>query len=71
MRDSALGHPVVGPTFEEMLHPAKIAPEVRRRAQQGKMVEELDAQLDPEWWLREQAKVAKSDRLILSQERSA
>jgi hypothetical protein len=32
--------------------------------QQGKTVEELDAQLDPEWWLREQAKVAEIERRI-------
>jgi cysteine synthase len=29
--------------------------------QQGKTVEELDAQLDPEWWLAEQAKVQEID----------
>lgn len=34
--------------------------------QQGKAVEELDAQLDPEWWLAEQAKVGEMDRLILN-----
>lgn len=33
--------------------------------QQGKTVEELNAQLDPEWWLGEQAKVAEIDRIIL------
>jgi len=32
--------------------------------QQGKTVEELNAQLDPEWWLAEQAKVAELDRKI-------
>lgn len=32
--------------------------------QQGKTVEELDAQLDKEWWLAEQAKVADMDRRI-------
>jgi len=32
--------------------------------QQGKTVEELNAQLDPEWWLAEQAKVADLDRQI-------
>ncbi len=32
--------------------------------QQGKSVQELDAQLDPEWWLAEQAKVEEVDRLI-------
>ncbi len=32
--------------------------------QQGKTVEELDAQKDPEWWLREQAKVAEIDARI-------
>ncbi len=34
--------------------------------QQGKTVEELNAQLDPEWWLNEQAKVADIDRRILA-----
>ena len=34
--------------------------------QQGKTVEELDAQKDPEWWLREQSKVLEIDRLIRS-----
>ncbi len=32
--------------------------------QQGKTVEELDAQLNPEWWLKEQAQVAEIDRRI-------
>lgn len=32
--------------------------------QQGKSVEELDAQRDPQWWLAQQAKVAEIDRLI-------
>ncbi len=32
--------------------------------QQGKTVEELDAQKDPAWWLREQEAVAGIDRLI-------
>jgi hypothetical protein len=32
--------------------------------QQGKTVEELNAQLDPEWWLAEQAKVDELDRQI-------
>jgi len=32
--------------------------------QQGKTVEELDAQLDPEWWLREQALVPEMDARI-------
>jgi len=32
--------------------------------QQGKTVEELDAQKDPEWWLAHQAKTAEIDRLI-------
>jgi len=32
--------------------------------QQGKTVEELDAQLNPDWWLREQAKVAEIDERI-------
>ncbi len=32
--------------------------------QQGKTVEELNAQRDPEWWLAEQAKVTEIDRLI-------
>jgi hypothetical protein len=34
--------------------------------QQGKTVEELDAQLDPEWWLREQARVAEIDKRIVA-----
>ncbi len=33
--------------------------------QQGKSVEELDAQLDPEWWLCEQVKIADIDKRIL------
>ncbi len=33
--------------------------------QQGKTVEELNAQLDPEWWLAHQAKVAEIDRKIV------
>jgi cysteine synthase A len=32
--------------------------------QQGKSVEELDAQLNPDWWLREQAKVVEIDKRI-------
>ncbi len=32
--------------------------------QQGKTVEQLDAQRDPEFWLAEQAKVAETDRLL-------
>ena len=32
--------------------------------QQGKTVQELDAQLNPEWWLREQAKVTEIDKRI-------
>ena len=34
--------------------------------QQGKTVEELNAQRDPEFWLAEQAKVEEVDRLILA-----
>jgi cysteine synthase len=34
--------------------------------QQGKTVEELDAQLDEGWWLAEQAKVAETNRKILA-----
>jgi len=32
--------------------------------QQGKTVEELDAQRDPAFWLAEQAKVAETDKLL-------
>ena len=32
--------------------------------QQGKTVQELDAQLNPEWWLSEQAKVTEIDKRI-------
>ena len=32
--------------------------------QQGKTVEELNAQRDPAWWLAEQAKVAEIDRML-------
>jgi hypothetical protein len=32
--------------------------------QHGKTVEELDAQLDPEWWLCEQAKIPQIDKHI-------
>jgi len=32
--------------------------------QQGKTVQELNAQLDPEWWLAEQARVVEIDRRI-------
>ncbi|HZQ10332.1 MAG TPA: pyridoxal-5'-phosphate-dependent protein subunit beta, partial [Anaerolineae bacterium] len=32
--------------------------------QQGKSVQELNALLDPEWWLQEQSKVTEIDRLI-------
>jgi hypothetical protein len=32
--------------------------------QQGKTVEELDAQKDPAWWLEHQARVAEIDKLI-------
>jgi len=35
--------------------------------QQGKTVEELDAQKDPEWWLREQARIQEMDTMILAQ----
>ena len=68
---------------EAIFHGAKTdwikdgTPDVRRQwhnlkyfswvEQQGKMVEELDAQKDPEWWLVEQAKTPEIDRLILSQ----
>jgi cysteine synthase len=38
--------------------------------QQGKTVEELDAQLDPEWWLAEQARVYEIDELIVAQRRA-
>ncbi len=34
--------------------------------QQGKSVDELNAQLDPEWWLNQQAKVADTDRKIMA-----
>lgn len=34
--------------------------------QQGKTVEELNAQLDPEWWLAHQARVGEIDRRILA-----
>lgn len=34
--------------------------------QQGKSVEALDAQKDPEWWLAHQEKVAEIDKLILN-----
>ena len=33
--------------------------------QQGKTVEELDAQRDPEFWLAEQAKIEETDRLLV------
>ena len=33
--------------------------------QQGKTVEELDAQKDPEWWIRHQERVAEIDRMLL------
>jgi hypothetical protein len=32
--------------------------------QQGKTVEELDAQREPEWWLNEQAKIAEIDGML-------
>jgi len=32
--------------------------------QQGKTVQELNAQLDPDWWLEHQAMVADTDRRI-------
>jgi hypothetical protein len=32
--------------------------------QQGKTIEELDAQRDPEFWLAEQAKVKEMDRRL-------
>ena len=35
--------------------------------QQGKSVEELDAQRDPDWWLEHQARVAEIDRRLLEQ----
>lgn len=38
--------------------------------QQSKAVEELDAQLDPEWWLAEQARVHEIDKLILAKRSS-
>ena len=51
-------------------------PEVRRRwhnlkyytwvEQQGKTVDELNAQLNPEWWLAHQARVADIDQKILA-----
>jgi hypothetical protein len=34
--------------------------------QQGKTVDELNAQLDPEWWLAHQARVADIDQKILA-----
>lgn len=33
---------ITGPTFEEMLHPAKIAPDIRRRAQEARQNDPLD-----------------------------
>lgn len=39
--------------------------------QQGKTVEELDAQLDESWWLAEQAKVSTIDKRILESRRQA
>lgn len=38
--------------------------------QQGKTVEELDAQLNKEWWLQEQAKVPEIDRMLAAARRS-
>ena len=38
--------------------------------QQGKSVEQLDAQRDPEWWYQEQAKVAKIDQALLDKRRA-
>jgi len=32
--------------------------------QQGKTVEELDAQLDPDWWIKHQALVPEMDARI-------
>ncbi|HVO43918.1 MAG TPA: pyridoxal-phosphate dependent enzyme, partial [Aggregatilineales bacterium] len=37
--------------------------------QQGKTVEELDAQRDPEWWLQHQARVAEIDARLLAARR--
>ena len=34
--------------------------------QQGKTVEELNAQLNPEWWQKEQAKVAEIDKMLVA-----
>ena len=34
--------------------------------QQGKAVEELEAQKEPEWWLNEQAKVAEIDKMLIA-----
>jgi hypothetical protein len=39
--------------------------------QQGKTVEELDAQKDPEWWLAHQARVAEIDSRLLAARGSA
>ena len=37
--------------------------------QQGKTVEELNAQLNPEWWTREQMKVAEIDHALMNARR--
>jgi hypothetical protein len=40
--------------------------------QQGKTVEELDAQRDPEWWLAHQARVSEIDsRLTAARENAS
>jgi hypothetical protein len=37
--------------------------------QQGKSIEELNAQREPEYWLKQQEQVAEVDRLILAARR--
>ena len=38
--------------------------------QQGKSVEELDAQRDPEWWYKEQVKIAEIDQALVDKRRA-
>ena len=38
--------------------------------QQGKSVQELDAQRDPEWWYKEQAKIAEIDQALVDKRRA-
>jgi cysteine synthase A len=81
--DEAMAAQRMGSTFlgQDLDYVLEGTREVRRRwhnlkyytwvEQQGKSVEELDAQLDPAWWIRHQEMVGEIDQRILEARRAA